>query len=68
MLWKKGHLVLTLGTMNNEGYKRPQEVTGEDRTPDIHVHDGGMYRCEIEQDNNLPLAVVHTLKILGERT
>ena len=33
----------------------------------IGVHDGGMYRCEIEQDENQPLAVVHTVEILGER-
>ena len=33
----------------------------------IGVHDGGMYRCEIEQDDNQPLAVVHTVEILGEK-
>ena len=32
----------------------------------IGVHDGGMYRCEIEQDDNRPLAVVHNVEILGE--
>ena len=34
----------------------------------IGVHDGGMYRCEIEQDEIRPLAVVHTVEILGEET
>ena len=34
----------------------------------LGVHDGGLYRCEIEQDVNQPLAVVHIVEILGEET
>ena len=35
------------------------------RITGVGVHDGGPYRCEVEQDTDQPLAVVHTVEILG---
>ena len=68
MLWKKGHRVLTAGTMKVRRDPRMALVKTDFQIFKIGVHDGGMYRCEIEQDDNLPLEVVHTVEILGART
>jgi hypothetical protein len=67
MLWKKGHRVLTAGTMKVRRDPRMRLVNTDLQISKIGVHDGGMYRCEIEQDENQPLAVVHTVEILGEK-
>merc|ERR1719233_1427129 len=64
MLWKKGHRVLTAGTMKVRRDPRMKLVKTDLQISKIGVHDGGMYRCEIEQDDNRPLAVIHTVEIL----
>ena len=33
--------------------------------PDLNIHDGGEYSCEVETDDAEPTAVVHTVEILG---
>ena len=48
-------------------YPRMKLLNTDLQISKIGVHDGGMYRCEIEQDVNQPLAVVHTVEILGEK-
>ena len=65
MLWKKGHRVLTAGTMKVRRDPRMKLVKTDLQISKVGVHDGGMYRCEIEQDDNRPLAVIHTVEILG---
>ena len=67
MLWKKGHRVLTAGTMKVRRDPRMKLVKTDLQISKIGVHDGGMYRCEIEEGDNRPLAVVHTVEILGEK-
>lgn len=32
----------------------------------MNIHDGGEYVCEIEADADDPIAIVHTVEILGE--
>ena len=42
------------------------QLVGTDLTiANVGIHDGGLYRCEVEQDTDQPLAVVHTVEILG---
>ena len=66
MLWKKGHRVLTAGGIKVRRDPR-MSLVGTDLTiTQAGVHDGGLYRCEVEQDTDQPLAVVHTVEILGE--
>ena len=66
MLWKKGHRVLTAGSMKVRRDPRMELLNTDLKISKIGVHDGGMYRCEIEQRNqDKPLAVVHTVEILG---
>ena len=66
MLWKKGHRVLTAGGIKVRRDPR-MSLEGTDLTiKEVGVHDGGLYRCEVEQDTDQPLAVVHTVEILGE--
>ena len=44
-------------------------LVGTDLTiTEVGVHDGGLYRCEVEQDTDQPLAVLHTVEILGENS
>merc|ERR550534_238963 len=64
MLWKKGHRVLTAGTMKVRRDPRIQLVNTDLEIKNIGVHDGGLYRCEVEVDANQPMAVVHTVEIL----
>lgn len=64
MLWKKGHRVLTAGNMKVRRDPRIQLVNTDLEIKNIGVHDGGLYRCEVEVDANQPLAVVHTVEIL----
>ena len=66
MLWKKGHRVLTAGGIKVRRDPR-MSLVGTDLTiTDVGVHDGGLYRCEVEQDTDQPLTVVFTVEILGE--
>ena len=66
MLWKKGHRVLTAGAIKVRRDPR-MSLVGTDLTiTGVGVHDGGLYRCEVEQDTDQPLAVLHTVEILGE--
>ncbi len=32
----------------------------------LNIHDGGEYSCEIETDRDQPVAMVHTVEILGQ--
>ena len=67
MLWKKGHRVLTAGTIKVRRDPR-MELDGTDLTiGNVGIHDGGLYRCEVEQDADQPLVGLHTVEILGER-
>jgi hypothetical protein len=63
MLWKKGYRVLTAGTMKVRRDPRMLLVKTNLQISKIGVHNGEKYWCQIEQDNNLPLAVVHTVEI-----
>ena len=68
MLWKKGHRVLTAGGIKVRRDPR-MSLVGTDLTiTGVGVHDGGLYRCEVEQDTDQPLAVLHTVEILGENS
>ena len=68
MLWKKGHRVLTAGGIKVRRDPR-MSLVGTDLTiTGVGVHDGGLYRCEVEQDTDQPLTVVFTVEILGENS
>ena len=67
MLWKKGHRVLTAGTIKVRRDPR-MKLDGTDLTiGNVGIHDGGLYRCEVEQDADQPLVGLHTVEILGKR-
>ena len=68
MLWKKGHRVLTAGTIKVRRDPR-MKLDGSDLTiANVGIHDGGLYRCEVEQDGDQPLAGLHNVEILGEKS
>jgi len=66
LLWKKGMRVLTAGATK---VRRDDRIDLQDtdlQVRQVDLNDGGEYICEVETDASEPIAIVHTVEILGE--
>ena len=66
LLWKKGTRVLTADSIKVRRDKRLELQGTGLQIRDIDRDDSGEYVCEIETDEDEPVAIVHSVEILGE--
>ena len=57
--------VLTAGSIKVRRDPRLRLDGTDLKIRNVGVHDGGLYRCEVEQDSDQPLVGLHTVEILG---
>ena len=66
LLWKKGSRVLTAGAMKVRRDDRIVLQGTNLQIKDIGREDSGEYICELETDDDEPIAIVHSVEILGK--
>ncbi len=66
LIWKKGTRVLTAGDLRVTRDDRIVVTEHDLRIGSVNVDDGGTYSCEIEADAEYPLALTHTVEVLGQ--
>ncbi len=66
LLWKKGTRVLTAGGMRVRRDRRFKLEGTDLQISRIESDDAGEYVCEIETDDDEPIAIMHSVEILGK--
>ena len=66
LLWKKGSRVLTAGQMKVRRNDRFELRKTNLEIRDIREKDRGEYVCEVETDDDQPIAIIHSVEILGK--
>lgn len=66
LLWKKGTRVLTAGVVKVRRDHRIKLEGTDLQISKIESDDAGEYVCEVETDDDEPIAIMHSVEILGK--